>query len=137
MSLIRGLHHIALATPAIDGALSRTLSALGIATPLVWRAHPGVHSLIGLAHAGVRIEWISPLGGRPRPHPVLGVSNAYPPLHHVAFAVRRLDDAAHRVPLVHRGTGADGHPIAFVDPKATEGLILELVEVAKDKKCVY
>lgn len=142
MSLLRGLHHVALATRSVHGPLARSLGALGLHVPDVFRSHPAAHSLIGHVHvpfASTHLEWVSPLGGRPRVHAALGVSNAFPPLHHVAFKVSSLQEAAQRVPLICKGIGADGHSVAFIDPKATEGAIIELVEEKDpvDYKGVY
>jgi methylmalonyl-CoA/ethylmalonyl-CoA epimerase len=58
-----------------------------------------------------------------------------PGLHHIAFEVEEIDDAlafltALGVPLIDAvpRAGARGHRTAFVHPKATGGVLVELVE---------
>lgn len=58
-----------------------------------------------------------------------------PGLHHIAIEVQGLDGAlallkALRVPLIDEipRIGARGHRIAFIHPKATGGVLIELVE---------
>jgi methylmalonyl-CoA/ethylmalonyl-CoA epimerase len=60
-----------------------------------------------------------------------------PGLHHVALEVESIEEAlasltALGVPLVDREPriGAHGHKVAFVHPKPTGGLLIELVETA-------
>jgi methylmalonyl-CoA/ethylmalonyl-CoA epimerase len=58
-----------------------------------------------------------------------------PGLHHIAFEIEGIDDAlaflaALGVPLIDAvpRAGAQGHRVAFVHPRATGGVLVELVE---------
>jgi len=60
-------------------------------------------------------------------------------LHHVAFQVRALPEAIATLeaqgfePIDHRPRpGAAGHPVAFLHPRSTGGVLIELVEIPGD-----
>jgi methylmalonyl-CoA/ethylmalonyl-CoA epimerase len=62
-----------------------------------------------------------------------------PGLHHVAVEVEGIENALHLlkslgVPLIDEAPrrGARGHKVAFVHPKATGGVLVELVEPSHD-----
>jgi methylmalonyl-CoA epimerase len=90
-----------------------------------------------LSVGDTRIELLEPLGDD---CPVARfLERRWPGLHHIAFRVEELDGVLARldragVPLVdHRGRpGAHGTRVAFLHPSALGGVLVELVEAARE-----
>ena len=79
------------------------------------------------------VELLEPLG----PETSVGrfLQKRGPGLHHIAYRVPTLSKALHRlksegVTLIDQAprTGARGHQVAFLHPKSTEGILVELVQ---------
>ena len=129
------LDHIAVAVPSLDDVLPTWRDVLGLAEEgreLV--AAQGV-TVAFLDAGGARVELLEPTG----PETPVGryLDRRGPGLHHVALEVDDVEAAlaalkARGVRLIDAEPrpGAHGTRVAFVHPKATGGVLLELVEKA-------
>lgn len=132
MLKIKKISHVAVAVENIDEALEKYQRALGLtATSRELVASQKVEAAL-LPIGESSLELISPQGNE-------GVKRFLekrgPGLHHVALEVEGLEEAltflkALGVPLLDEAPriGAHGHKVAFLHPKATGGLLVELVE---------
>jgi len=134
MIKVKRIAHVAMAVEDLDGTAGKIARAFGLAPEgreLV--ASQKVETLM-LPVGDAAVELIAPRGNE-------GVTKFLekrgPGLHHVALEVEDIREAlasleALGVPLVDREprVGAHGHKVAFVHPKATGGLLIELVEHA-------
>jgi methylmalonyl-CoA/ethylmalonyl-CoA epimerase len=130
---IKGINHVAVAVPNLDEAFAKFEAVLGVALEgreLV--ASQKVEAAM-MPLGGAAIELIEPKGNE-------GVARFLqsrgPGLHHIAVEVEGIDEIlaalkAKSVPLVDQvpRVGAHGHRVAFVHPKATGGVLIELVEI--------
>jgi methylmalonyl-CoA epimerase len=85
--------------------------------------------------AGACVELIAPRGGNAGLEKYLEKNSGRASLHHIAFAVEDLAGAlkeldARGVPLIDKvpRTGARGHQVGFLHPKACDGVLVELVD---------
>ena len=110
--------HVGIAVPSIDAALPFYRDVLGLEPGRPETADGA--TIVPLALGDVQVELLEPRG---------------PGIHHVCYRVPDLDRALERCraagyrlidELPRRGTG--GRRIAFVHPKATAGVLLELTE---------
>jgi methylmalonyl-CoA/ethylmalonyl-CoA epimerase len=129
---IKRIAHVAVAVPSIDEAFEKFQRVLGL--PIEGRetvASQKVEAAM-LPLGDAAIELIEPKGNE-------GVARFLttrgPGLHHVAVEVEGIEEvlallASREVPLIDRvpRIGAHGHKVAFVHPKATGGVLIELVE---------
>jgi len=132
MLKIKKISHVAVAVENIDEALAKYATALGLTpTSREFVASQKVEAAL-LPIGDASLELIAPNGNE-------GVKKFLekrgPGLHHVAIEVEGLDDAlvflkSLGVPLIDESArvGAHGHKVAFVHPKATGGVLIELVE---------
>jgi methylmalonyl-CoA/ethylmalonyl-CoA epimerase len=130
--LVRGLHHVAIVVPSIEGARG-TYGTLGLgATEIEFVADQRVNVLV-LWAGSQRIERVEPAS--PDSPVTKFLEKTGGGLHHLAWKVE--DCAAAVQELLARGVrmidevprkGAHGTTIAFVHPKATGGVLMELVE---------
>ena len=132
MLKIKKISHVAVAVENIDEALAKYATALGLApTSREFVASQKVEAAL-LPIGDASLELIAPNGNE-------GVKKFLekrgPGLHHVAIEVEGLDEAlvflkSLGVPLIDESArvGAHGHKVAFVHPKATGGVLIELVE---------
>ena len=132
MLKIKKISHVAVAVENLDEALAKYAAALGLApTSREFVASQKVEAAL-LPIGDASLELIAPNGNE-------GVKKFLekrgPGLHHVAIEVEGLDDAlvflkSLGVPLIDESArvGAHGHKVAFVHPKATGGVLIELVE---------
>lgn len=130
--VVRGLHHVAIVVSSIAEARP-SYEGLGMtAGEPEYVADQKVNVLVCMA-GDQRIELVEPAAGD---SPVAGfLAKRGGGLHHLAF---RVDDCAAAIAtLMARGLrmidesprpGAHGTIIAFVHPKATGGVLMELVE---------
>jgi methylmalonyl-CoA/ethylmalonyl-CoA epimerase len=134
MIKIRKIDHVAVAVNDIDGALAKYKELFG----LEGRERETVASqkteaaLLPIGDSN--IELISPKGNEGL---AKFLEKRGPGLHHIAIEVEGIEDAlallkAMGVPLIDETprAGARGHKVAFVHPKATGGVLIELVEPA-------
>jgi methylmalonyl-CoA/ethylmalonyl-CoA epimerase len=136
MLRIKKIDHVAICVADLDDAAARWRDAFGLAVgarELV--AGQGTEAaLIPIGETSV--ELISPRGNASLER---FLAKRGPGLHHVAVEVEGLDEAlallkAMGVPLVDEVArpGARGHRGAFVHPRATGGVLVELVEPPVD-----
>jgi len=129
------LHHVAIAVPRIEDALPFFRDTLGLSADRV-RDLPDQHvRMVFLGDAKGRIELIQPIDD------VSGVArfvaeHPKPTLHHVCYVVDDLAAmletlASEGIELIDRAPrrGAEGM-VAFVHPRASGGVLIELIDRA-------
>lgn len=125
------LAHVGIAVASIDAAVAFYRDVLGLEPGRPDTADGA--TIVGLALGDVQVELLEP---RDPDGPVAKfLAQRGPGIHHVCYRVPDLDGALERcraagyrlIDDVPR-RGADGRRIAFVHPKATAGILLELTE---------
>ena len=129
------LHHVAIAVPLIEDALPFFRDTLGLSADRI-RDIPDQHvRVLFLGDAKGRIELIQPIDGES------GVARfvaeqGKPTLHHVCYVVDDLQAtleslATDGVELIDRAPrrGAEGM-VAFIHPRASGGVLIELIDRA-------
>ncbi len=132
------IHHVGYVVADLDAALARMSAAFDLTVVVreVMQAQ-GVEALMAEGGGGGAVELIRPLdpdGAIARFMATRGEG-----FHHVAFAVPDVDAALSDL----RGRGAElidergrrglgGHMVAFVHPRATLGVLTELVQAGHD-----
>jgi len=123
--------HVGIAVPSIDAALPFYRDVLGLEPGRPETADGA--TIVGLTLGDVHVELLEP---RDAAGPVAKfLAKRGPAIHHVCYRVPDLDGALERcraagyrlIDDVPR-RGAGGRRIAFVHPKATAGILLELTE---------
>ena len=129
---IKGISHIAVAVPSIDEALPKFQRVLGleVASRELVASQKVEAAMLPLGDAA--IELIEPKGNDGL---VKFLEKRGPGLHHVAVKVEGIEEmltllTSLGVPLIDQAPriGAHGHKVAFVHPRATGGVLIELVE---------
>lgn len=127
------LDHIAVAVPDIEGPLATWRDRIGLAELGRDTVEGQGATVAFLDVGGARLELVAPTG--PDTPIARYLDRRGPGLHHLALRVDDLDAAlAHLkacgVELVDEAPrpGAHGTRVAFVHPKATGGVLVELVE---------
>lgn len=132
--MILSLDHIAVAVPDLDEAILRFCSELGLTFDHSEDVHAAQTRTAFVPVAGpTAIELVTPLDGK---GPIAAsLAKRGPGLHHLCF---RTDDIeADMARLVAKGwrftteaptAGAHGTRVAFVHPRSTGGVLLELAE---------
>ena len=132
MFKIKKIDHVAVAVADVDETLKKYYTVLGL-TPSsreVVESQKTEATLLPLGDSS--IELISPKGNAG----LEGfLAKRGPGLHHIAVEVEGIEEAlvaleALGVPLLDKTPrmGARGHKVAFLHPKATGGVLVELVE---------
>lgn len=132
MIKIRKIDHVAIAVSDVDAALAKYKEVLGL-EPAVREVVAAQKTEAVLLPIGeTSLELISPRGNDGL---AKFLEKRGPGLHHVAIEVEGIESAlaflkALGVPLIDETprSGARGHKVAFVHPKATGGVLIELVE---------
>jgi methylmalonyl-CoA/ethylmalonyl-CoA epimerase len=132
MIKIRKIDHVAIAVADVDAALAKYKEVLGL-EPAVREVVASQKTEAVLLPIGeTSLELISPRGNDGL---AKFLEKRGPGLHHVAIEVEGIESAlaflkALGVPLIDETprSGARGHKVAFVHPKATGGVLIELVE---------
>ncbi len=129
------LHHVAVAVPRIEDALPFFRDTLGLPADRI-RDLPDQHvRVVFLGDAKGRIELIQPIGGESGVAKFVA-EHAKPTLHHVCYVVDDL--AATLEKLAREGVelidsaprrGAEGM-VAFIHPRASGGVLIELIDRA-------
>lgn len=132
MLKIKKISHVAMAVESLDQTLDKLRSVLGVdARSREYVASQKVEAAL-IPIGETSIELIESKGNE-------GVKRFLekrgPGLHHVAIEVQEIEGALAvlkllSVPLIDETPriGAYGHKVAFIHPKATGGLLIELVE---------
>ncbi len=134
--LVSDLHHVAIVVPDIEAARGLYEGHLGLGTGQVeFIADQKVHVLV-LQAGSQRIELVQPASAD---SPVQRFLERGGGLHHLAWRVADIEQAlavleARGVRLIDESprAGAHGCRIAFLHPKATGGVLMELVEEPDD-----
>jgi methylmalonyl-CoA/ethylmalonyl-CoA epimerase len=132
MLKIKKISHVAMAVESLDQTLDKLRTVLGVdARSREYVASQKVEAAL-IPIGDTNIELIESKGNE-------GVKRFLekrgPGLHHVAIEVQEIEGALAvlkllSVPLIDETPriGAYGHKVAFIHPKATGGLLIELVE---------
>jgi methylmalonyl-CoA/ethylmalonyl-CoA epimerase len=123
--------HVGIAVPDLDAALAFYRDVLGL------EPRPPEHadgaSIVALSLGESEVELLAPLA----PDTPIGrfIAKRGPGIHHICYRVADLDAAlaacraaGYRLIDEEPRSGAGGRRIAFVHPKATGGILLELTE---------
>jgi len=132
MFKVKRIDHVAVAVEDIDEALAKWREVLGLA-PQEREVVASQKTEAALLPVGeTSIELIAPKGNDGLRK---FLDKRGPGLHHIAVEVEGIEAAlalleSLGVPLIDRTprSGARGHKVAFVHPKATGGVLVELVE---------
>ncbi len=132
MITVKKIDHVAICVRDIDEALAQYKAVLGV-TPTVRETVPSQKTEAVLLPIGESsLELISPRGNDGLEK---FLEKRGPGLHHIAVEVEGIEKAlaflkALGVPLIDETprSGARGHKVAFIHPKATGGVLVELVE---------
>lgn len=123
--------HVGIAVPDMAAALSFYRDVLGL-TPRAAETADGA-AIVSLPFGDSEVELLAPAD--PGSPIAKFLAKRGPGIHHICYRVPDLDAAldacrAHGYRLVDETPrrGAGGHRIAFVHPKATAGILLELTE---------
>ena len=132
MFKVKKIDHVAVAVPSIDEALAKWNTTLGLSVKEreVVASQRTEAALLPVGETSV--ELIEPKGNEGL---AKFLEKRGPGLHHVAVEVEGIESAlaflaSLGVPLIDATPrkGARGHKVAFVHPKATGGVLVELVE---------
>jgi len=132
MFKVKRIDHIAVCVSGIDESLAKYKQLLGVA-PTVRETVASQKTEACLLPIGEsNIELISPAGNEGLQK---FLEKRGPGLHHIAVEIEGIEAAlallkSLGVPLIDEAprAGARGHKVAFVHPKATGGVLIELVE---------
>jgi methylmalonyl-CoA/ethylmalonyl-CoA epimerase len=129
---ILGVEHVAIAVDDIDAALVKYREVFGLSAAEREYVESQKTETARLPLGASALELISPKGNESL---VRFLERRGPGLHHIAIEVEGIEKALQfldqmGVPLVDRSPriGARGHKVAFVHPKATGGVLVELVD---------
>jgi methylmalonyl-CoA/ethylmalonyl-CoA epimerase len=132
MLKIRGVEHVAIAVDDIDAALAKYREVFGLSAAEREYVESQKTETARLPVGASALELISPKGNESLAR---FLERRGPGLHHIAIEVEEIEKALQfldqmGVPLVDRAPriGAQGHKVAFVHPKATGGVLVELVD---------
>jgi methylmalonyl-CoA/ethylmalonyl-CoA epimerase len=137
MVRIKKIDHVAIAVDDVEKALAKYKEVLGLepAVREVVESQKTEAVLLPIPVAGeaaTSLELISPRGNEGL---AKFLEKRGPGIHHVALEVEGIEQAlvalkALGIPLVDETPrrGARGHKVAFLHPKATGGVLVELVE---------
>ena len=132
MFTIKKIDHVAVCVPDIDAAVAKYKEVFGLAAKERETVASQKTEAALLPIGDSNIELITPRGNDGL---VKFLEKRGPGLHHIAVEVEGIENAlttlkALGVPLIDETprSGARGHKVAFVHPKATGGVLVELVE---------
>jgi methylmalonyl-CoA/ethylmalonyl-CoA epimerase len=131
--VVRGLHHVAIAVESLTEARKAYEGALGLAASAVEHVEDQKVNVLVLRAGAQRIELVEPAAPDSPISAFLRKRGGG--LHHLAWkvddvaaAIARLESAGVRMIDSAPRPGAHGTRIAFVHPKSTGGVLMELVE---------
>lgn len=123
--------HIGIAVERIDDALAFYRDVLGVVPHLVSEADGA--RIVSLPFGGPEVELLEPVS--PEGPIARYLARRGPGIHHLCYRVPDLDAAlatcrrlGYRLIDETPRAGAGGRRIAFIHPKATSGILLELTE---------
>ena len=132
MFKIKKIDHVAVVVSDIDAAVAKYSEVFGLVAKERETVASQKTEAALLPIGDSNIELITPRGNEGL---VKFLEKRGPGLHHIAIEVEGIESAlallkAMGVPLIDETprAGARGHKVAFVHPKATGGVLIELVE---------
>ena len=134
MLRIKKIDHVAVCVKDLDDAIAKYKAVFGVEPKLreVVASQKTEAVLLPIGELHDCVELISPRGNEGLER---FLERRGPGLHHIAVEVEGIEDALAflkgiGVPLLDETPriGARGHKVAFVHPKATGGVLVELVE---------
>ncbi len=135
MLRIKKIDHVAIAVNDIDESLAKYRAAFGLESQVRETVASQKTEAALLPIGESSIELISPARTDGNDGLAKFLEKKGPGLHHIAVEVEGIEEAlatlkALGVPLIDETprSGARGHKVAFVHPKATGGVLIELVE---------
>ena len=135
MLKIKRIDHVAIVVPSIDAALAQYRAVFGLAVKERELVASQQTEAALLPIGDGNFELIEPKGNKGLQK---FLQRRGPGLHHVAVEVEGIESAlallkSLGVPLFDETprAGARGHKVAFVHPRATGGVLIELVEPAQ------
>lgn len=136
MLKIKKIDHVAVAVDDLDHALAKYKEALGLDATAREYVDAQKTEAVLLPIGDSHLELIEPKGNDGLRK---FLDKRGPGLHHVAIEVEGIEGAlaflkAMHVPLIDETPrrGARGHKVAFLHPRATAGVLVELVEPDHD-----
>ena len=131
--MITRLDHIAIAVPDLDRAIRRFVEDMGLTLEGTEDVVPAKTKTAFLPIPGTRVELIHPLNGEGPVQRYLEKRGGG--LHHICFEtddivadMARLSGLGYRFLTDTPQPGAHGTRVAFIHPKSTEGVLIELAE---------
>jgi methylmalonyl-CoA/ethylmalonyl-CoA epimerase len=132
MFKIKKIDHVALCVPSLADAAARWKALFGVAVGAREVVESQATEVLPLTIGDSSVELIAPHGSASLAR---FLEKRGPGLHHIAFEIDGLEEAIAAlknlgVPMIDEvpRKGARGHKVAFVHPKATGGVLVELVE---------
>jgi len=132
MIKIKKIDHVAVCVTDIDESIAKYKEVFGLEAAQREVVASQKTEAVLLPVGDSNIELISPRGNEGL---VKFLEKRGPGIHHIAVEVEGIEDALSflktlGVPLIDEAPrkGARGHKVAFVHPKATGGVLVELVE---------
>lgn len=130
--MLKGLEHVGIAVSNLDEALTIFEKTLGLKVESIIKVKEQGARVAILPLGGTKIELLEPMGEGPLTR---FLERRGEGLHHIAFEVSDIhgflkglkDKGIKLVDEVPR-IGAEGFKIAFLHPKSTRGVLLELCE---------
>jgi methylmalonyl-CoA/ethylmalonyl-CoA epimerase len=127
------LDHIAVAVPSITDALPLYELIAGAKSSPIERVESQGVDVAMVGSGDTRIELLQPVSGNSTVQRFLDRHG--PGLHHIAYRVADLDGTLERLAAAgirlidQKGRpGAGGHNVAFLHPRSTGGILIELVQ---------
>lgn len=132
MLKIKKIDHVAIAVTDVDEALAKWQHAFGLVATTREVVESQKTEAVLLPIGDSNVELISPKGNEGLQK---FLDKKGPGIHHIAIEVEGIESALTflkgiGVPLIDETPrkGARGHKVAFIHPKATGGVLVELVE---------
>jgi len=132
MFVVKKIDHVAVCVRDVDEALAKYKTLLGVEPTVRETVASQKTEAVLLPIGDSSLELISPRGNDGLEK---FLEKRGPGLHHIAVEVEGIENAlallkSLGVPLIDESprSGARGHKVAFVHPKATGGVLVELVE---------
>lgn len=132
MVRIKKIDHVAVCVEDVDAACAKYKEVLGLEPTVREVVESQKTEAVLLPIGETSIELIAPKGNEGL---VRFLQKRGPGIHHIAVEVEGIEDAiaalkALGIPLIDEAPrrGARGHKVAFLHPKATGGVLVELVE---------
>jgi methylmalonyl-CoA/ethylmalonyl-CoA epimerase len=134
MFKIKRIDHVAICVPSLDDAQARWLALFGLTGRQREEVESQKTEVVLLPVGDSNLELIAPRGNESLER---FLDKRGPGLHHIAIEVEGIEQAIGvlkdmGVPMIDEAPrpGARGHKVAFIHPKATGGVLVELVEAA-------